>query len=335
MMEHGDVRLLLNLLLQGERQTRQLMEASAASSPSVNEESRARLQQIRSSLENAIAMAKLISRPEGTHRLISLPVAASDSPPPSNSGSPRSESPERVVKEHERREMCKNKKDLPKWKRQVRVTTDSGGLAEGLEDGCSWRKYGQKEILGAVHPRPAVTFTVKGYYRCTHRNTAGCLATKQVQRSDDDPCVFDITYRGQHTCLQMLQEPPIPAPDQLYDTGRPRHEQQKQTMAFSFSFPYDSTPITGPSTQNLILSSTTASENSGYMGSFPLPFTSPATSNFFPSHVVAPNASESELTGTVSAAASTVNSLNINPSFTLNRVEFDPVFPSDPSNFLG
>lgn len=45
------------------------------------------------------------------------------------------------------------RKDLPKWKRQVGVAAYSGGLAEGLEDGCSWRKYGQKEILGAVHPR--------------------------------------------------------------------------------------------------------------------------------------------------------------------------------------
>lgn len=175
----------------------------------------------------------------------------------------------------------------------------------------------------------------RGYYRCTHRNTAGCLATKQVQRSDDDPCVFNITYRGQHTCMQMLQEPPIPAPDQLYDAGLPRHEQQNQTMASSFYFPYNSAPIADPSPENLIFSSTTSLENSGYMGSFPLPFSSTATSNFLPSQVVAPNASESELTETVSAAASTTNSLKINASFTSNRMEFDPIFPSDPSNFFG
>lgn len=103
------MRLLVNLLSQGERLTRQLVEASAATSPAVNEESRGRLQQIRSSLENAIAMAKLIAEPEGTHRLISSPVAASDSPRVSNSGSPRSENSERVLKEQERGEMCKNK----------------------------------------------------------------------------------------------------------------------------------------------------------------------------------------------------------------------------------
>uniref|UniRef100_A0ACD5W9A6 Uncharacterized protein n=1 Tax=Avena sativa TaxID=4498 RepID=A0ACD5W9A6_AVESA len=37
-----------------------------------------------------------------------------------------------------------------------------------LDDGFSWRKYGMKEVLGASrHPR--------SYYRCTHKNTRGCL----------------------------------------------------------------------------------------------------------------------------------------------------------------
>lgn len=40
----------------------------------------------------------------------------------------------------------------------------------------------------------------RGYYRCTHRNVQGCMATKQVQRSDEDPTIFEITYRGKHTC---------------------------------------------------------------------------------------------------------------------------------------
>ena len=30
----------------------------------------------------------------------------------------------------------------------------------------------------------------------------GCPATKQVQRSDEDPTIFVITYKGKHTCLQ-------------------------------------------------------------------------------------------------------------------------------------
>ncbi|KAL5231079.1 hypothetical protein ABZP36_029855 [Zizania latifolia] len=73
------------------------------------------------------------------------------------------------------------------------MRVSAAGGAEGpVDDGHSWRKYGQKDILGAKHPR--------GYYRCTHRNSQGCSATKQVQRRDDDTSVFDVVYHGEHTC---------------------------------------------------------------------------------------------------------------------------------------
>uniref|UniRef100_A0A0E0MI85 WRKY domain-containing protein n=1 Tax=Oryza punctata TaxID=4537 RepID=A0A0E0MI85_ORYPU len=64
-------------------------------------------------------------------------------------------------------------------------------LSSVQDDGYSWRKYGQKDILGA-----------KGYFRCTHRNTQGCVATKQIQRRDADPLLFDVEYHGAHTCGQ-------------------------------------------------------------------------------------------------------------------------------------
>ncbi|KAG8049630.1 hypothetical protein GUJ93_ZPchr0009g1853 [Zizania palustris] len=84
---------------------------------------------------------------------------------------------------------------MEKKKHQIRVSS-VGGTENNLpaDDGHNWRKYGQKEILGAKHPR--------GYYRCTHRNTQGCLATKQVQRADEDPALFDVIYHGEHTCVQ-------------------------------------------------------------------------------------------------------------------------------------
>ncbi|KAL5205778.1 hypothetical protein ABZP36_033987 [Zizania latifolia] len=89
----------------------------------------------------------------------------------------------------------KKRKTMEKKKHQIRVSS-AGGAENNLpvDDGHSWRKYGQKEILGAKHPR--------GYYRCTHRNTQGCLATKQVQRADEDPTLFDVIYHGEHTCVQ-------------------------------------------------------------------------------------------------------------------------------------
>nr|QIN97341.1 WRKY4 transcription factor [Isatis tinctoria] len=61
-----------------------------------------------------------------------------------------------------------------------------------LEDAFSWRKYGQKEILNAKFPR--------SYFRCTHKYTQGCKATKQVQKLELEPRMFNITYIGNHTC---------------------------------------------------------------------------------------------------------------------------------------
>ncbi|CAN8279605.1 unnamed protein product [Cochlearia groenlandica] len=61
-----------------------------------------------------------------------------------------------------------------------------------LEDTFSWRKYGQKEILNTKFPR--------SYFRCTHKYTKGCKATKQVQKLELEPGMFNITYIGNHTC---------------------------------------------------------------------------------------------------------------------------------------
>ncbi|KAF8085687.1 hypothetical protein N665_0650s0001 [Sinapis alba] len=60
------------------------------------------------------------------------------------------------------------------------------------EDIYAWRKYGQKEILNTKFPR--------SYFRCTHKPTQGCKATKQVQKLEQNPEMFQITYIGQHTC---------------------------------------------------------------------------------------------------------------------------------------
>ncbi|CAN6204199.1 unnamed protein product [Urochloa humidicola] len=87
----------------------------------------------------------------------------------------------------------KKRRTANKVKNQVRVSSAAGGDIPA-DDGHSWRKYGQKEILGAKYPR--------GYYRCTHRHSQGCAATKQVQRADEDPKLFDVIYLGDHTCVQ-------------------------------------------------------------------------------------------------------------------------------------
>ncbi|CAH2058595.1 unnamed protein product [Thlaspi arvense] len=65
------------------------------------------------------------------------------------------------------------------------------------EDRYAWRKYGQKEILNSKFPR--------SYFRCTHKPTQGCKATKQVQKQEQDPEMFQITYIGHHTCTASDQ----------------------------------------------------------------------------------------------------------------------------------
>ncbi|KAI5004227.1 hypothetical protein ZWY2020_031470 [Hordeum vulgare] len=70
-----------------------------------------------------------------------------------------------------------------------------------LDDGFSWKKYGQKDILGTKHPR--------GYFRCSRRESEGCRATKEVQRTDDCDEIFDFEYKGKHTCTPSEQEQTI------------------------------------------------------------------------------------------------------------------------------
>ncbi|OIT29406.1 PREDICTED: probable WRKY transcription factor 41 [Nicotiana attenuata] len=84
----------------------------------------------------------------------------------------------------------KKRKTPHQWSKQVSIC--GTGLESPHDDGYSWRKYGQKDILGSIHPR--------AYYRCTHRNTQGCLATKQVQRSVGNSSIFEVTYKGRHSC---------------------------------------------------------------------------------------------------------------------------------------
>ncbi|TVU09203.1 EcWRKY-14 [Eragrostis curvula] len=95
-----------------------------------------------------------------------------------------------------RTQSTKKRKMTDKMKNQVRVSS-AGGSETPVDDGHSWRKYGQKEILGAKYPR--------GYYRCTHKHSQGCNATKQLQRTDEDPTLFDVFYVGTHTCVHKTE----------------------------------------------------------------------------------------------------------------------------------
>ncbi|KFK37406.1 hypothetical protein AALP_AA4G252800 [Arabis alpina] len=86
---------------------------------------------------------------------------------------------------------------------KVKVYVGTGQDKNVNDDGYCWRKYGQKEIHGSINPR--------GYYRCTHRFTLKCLAVKQVQKSDEDPSIYEVKYRGEHTC-NNINTSPSPSP---------------------------------------------------------------------------------------------------------------------------
>ncbi|XP_057971061.1 WRKY DNA-binding transcription factor 70 [Malania oleifera] len=86
-------------------------------------------------------------------------------------------------------------------RRKSSTQTWTKTISTPVDDGHAWRKYGQKVILNAKHPR--------NYYRCTHKFDQGCQATKQVQQIEDNPSVYQITYNGHHTCKNPHKTPQI------------------------------------------------------------------------------------------------------------------------------
>ncbi|CAN6344219.1 unnamed protein product, partial [Urochloa humidicola] len=82
----------------------------------------------------------------------------------------------------------------PRYSGRRRKTTKStSSLVTSVPDfdGYQWRKYGQKQIEGAMYAR--------SYYGCTRSAEQGCPAKRTVQRNDDGP-QYTVVYMGEHTC---------------------------------------------------------------------------------------------------------------------------------------
>ncbi|WCJ22723.1 WRKY DNA-binding protein 46 [Euphorbia peplus] len=126
-----------------------------------------------------------------------------NSPLSCDNSSPMSDFGDQDWEDNSPRNVCKKRKTEPKWSKKLKV------CSENENDGYNWRKYGQKDILRANFPR--------GYYRCSHRHSQGCLATKQVQRSDQDPTTFEVTYRGRHTCFQSSPKDKVKSDKDTFD----------------------------------------------------------------------------------------------------------------------
>nr|CAB3488892.1 unnamed protein product [Digitaria exilis] len=93
------------------------------------------------------------------------------------------------LRRHSRKTSCRRRKQEKSSKCLVTSVPDF--------DGYQWRKYGQKQIEGAIAQQ-------------------GCPAKRTVQRNDDDdavPAEYTVVYMGDHTCTPnddySLEAPPV------------------------------------------------------------------------------------------------------------------------------
>jgi len=358
-MENGwswEQKNLISELIQGMELAKQLRVqfSGTSSSPETTD---TLLQRILNSYEKALLILRW-SGPVGQSHTMGVTAGVPGSPISVN-GSPGSDEFEKGLKDQqELNDVSKKRKILPRWTDQVRVNSETG-LEGPHDDGYSWRKYGQKDILGAKYPR--------SYYRCTFRITQNCWATKQVQRSDEDPNLFEITYRGRHTCSHATNLIPAPSSPEKqeqkhnYNSNHNNNDnQQKQSleilstirnnlrvatenldnreMAHPFSFPSTSFGCMKSENSHFSLSEL---DNSALLGGFPQPFlsqTSPESNYFMASPFQVSNFggvhmqhSESEI---ISAHTSATNSPILDIDFSLDPVEIDPNFPFDTPGFF-
>ncbi|KAB2596783.1 WRKY transcription factor 53 [Pyrus ussuriensis x Pyrus communis] len=331
---HWEQRSLVNELAQGRELARQLqIHLNAPSSPHGTRE--LLVQKIILSYEKALSILNSIGSPSGCEQQQPtghVAIRMVESPPHSLNGSPWSEDSDREFKDHDNKDSSGKRKTLPRWTQQIRVTSGMG-LEGPLDDGFSWRKYGQKDILGARYPR--------GYYRCTHRNVQDCFATKQVQRSNEDPSIFEITYRGRHTCTQAspgTSTPPSPSPlppERTEPQNNPVESQQNQQHSqqnMLLNLPEGLRVISEglDISEELFPSFNNPSPlNNNYLGSFSPPFAGPTTSgtNYFSMSQQGFGAEQNIQSGDIiSPATSAANSPSVGLDFPFGQD--DQLFPN-------
>ncbi|XP_052186809.1 probable WRKY transcription factor 53 [Diospyros lotus] len=349
---HQEQDNLVNELTQGRDLAKQLQNHLNLASSSSHEAREVLVQKILSSYDKALSMLKW----NGSAGEPPLPAAGAivmAESPPSLSGSPHSDDSDPSFKDHEQRDGSKKRKSMPRWKQQVQVCPGTG-LEGPLDDGQSWRKYGQKDILGAKYPR--------GYYRCTQRFAQGCLATKQVQRSDEDPTIFEITYRGRHTCNQGPR--PHPGSSLSSSPSSPSPENRQANMALQSHLQVNPPKVSQETLLNFrtgglrviteglethhqsqpfppffLPSPSTAADNSFPARLSPSFMASPVSgSTFFPTdfgEIRALQSAECELAGIASTAASATSSPTVGLDFPFGPIdEFEPSFSFDNPGFF-
>ncbi|XP_075519115.1 putative WRKY transcription factor 53 [Primulina tabacum] len=105
------------------------------------------LQRILSSYDNALSLLEYMALLGYGERLSKNSAFSISESPVSFEGIHRSEASDTDSNDQIR--VSKRRKTLPKLSEQMRVCSETGVG----NDGYNWRKYGQKDIQGATHPR--------------------------------------------------------------------------------------------------------------------------------------------------------------------------------------
>nr|QCV57342.1 WRKY transcription factor [Fagopyrum tataricum]QGT76435.1 WRKY46 [Fagopyrum tataricum] len=292
------------------------------------------LQQMIASYDKALFILGCGVVSEPPHQLLPMSSLAMPSTPLSAMESSKSDDLYAALRSHQdAKGHSKKRKAKSNCIKQVKV--NCGSIHDvPPSDGYSWRKYGQKDILGSKHSR--------SYYRCTYRSVQDCWATKQVQRSDDDPTVLNITYKEKHTCNMPRRSKSAPT-----SPGKQEHKSvvdlpiteyhTDSNMALNFqntisadaqnidSFLFSPTPVENPS-----VPPSTINLTSEFYGSIPQSLisqetsgsnfflTSPSTMDTFASVQHTEQNFERDITEILSAATSVTNSPAIDPDFSLD-----------------
>ncbi|URE47089.1 WRKY [Musa troglodytarum] len=268
----------------------------------------------------------------------------------------RRENSETVLKEQERREMCKKRIFVRQGYLTVVIfgsqensaqTDDpvqvSGSQAGGVpEDGYSWKKYGQKEILGTRHRRhsqvPWFSCEIIAPLLASAGATTDALAATASDVLQRSKCRDPIGTPASSTLLtegntlawrackrlsimklqRCLKHSIISKTSSCLCPKTSFMEMQDHDLVSSFSFP--STPLSSFEPKNQIFSYANPMEND-YSSTFSSPLTSAPTSewNYL---AVSPCQMSSYGGGTADAALK------------LSHVEFDPISSIDALKFF-
>ncbi|TKW07535.1 hypothetical protein SEVIR_7G313500v4 [Setaria viridis] len=127
-------------------------------------------------------------------------------------------------------------------------------------DGYRWRKYGQKQIEGAMYAR--------SYYRCTRSAEQGCPAKRTVQRNDDGDNggaapKYTVVCMGEHTCTAtdsleapvILETTAVVAPGIIGTNKRPDEDDNDDTFTSAGSTTTTGTGVESPAISDITWSS--------------------------------------------------------------------------------